>query len=374
MKWSWKIGQVAGIRVQIHATFAILLVWLGVRAWMDDPSPAAVLAGLVFVIAIFGCIVLHELGHALMARRFGIRTRDITLLPIGGIARLERMPTEPVQEWLVAMAGPAVNAAIAAIVALWLASTGAFPVMAPQSIEEVSLAEKLMWVNVMLLVFNLLPAFPMDGGRALRALLAIRLPYLRATRIAAGLGQAMALLFGALGLFANPFLVFIALFVWIGAAAEVSMVETRSALAGLRVADAMLTDFEVLAPQDRLARAIELTLAGSQKDFPVLEGGALRGVLSQDALVRGLSVHGESAQVDSVMAAPPLPLAAGAPAAEVLELLAGSRLLPVVDRGQLVGILTADNVFELLRFRGALETSGAAPISSSDLLGAPVPR
>lgn len=356
MKWSWKLGQIAHIEVRVHATFALLLVWLGVRAWSQEPGLASVTTGIAFVLALFGCIVLHELGHALTARRFGIRTRDITLLPIGGVARLERMPEDPIQEWLVAMAGPTVTAGIAA--GLWgaLQLAGSPPNLAPEHLADMSFAERLMWVNVALLVFNLLPAFPMDGGRALRALLATRLSSLRATRIAAGLGQAMALAFGALGLFLNPFLVLIALFVWIGAAAEVSMVETRTALGGLSVQDAMLSDFEVLSPRDPLRRAVALTLAGSQKDFPVLDGGELAGVLGQEALVRGLSEGGADAPVASVMTPAPEPLAARAPLARILEQLDGStRLLPVTDAGRFVGIVTADNVFELLRFRNALE-------------------
>jgi Zn-dependent protease len=366
MKWSWKIGEVAGIRVQIHATFAILLVWLAMRAWTDDPSFVAVFAGLAFVIVLFGCIVLHELGHALTARRFGIQTRDITLLPIGGVARLERMPEEPLQEWLVAMAGPAVNLVLAALLfaGLWLA--GNSPSEMTVDVADSSFAIRLMWVNVLLLVFNLVPAFPMDGGRALRAILASRLPYVQATRVAAGIGQAIALAFGALGLFTNPFLVFIALFVWIGAAGELSMVETRTALEGLCVSDAMLTDFDVLAPGDRLSRAVELTLAGSQKDFPVMEGASLRGVLTQDALVRGLSERGAGAAVAVVMLSVPQPLAVDRPVGEILDQVnSGARLLPVIDRGRLVGIVTADNVLELLRFRGALRAP--APVARGPL-------
>ncbi len=356
MRWSWQIGEIAGIRVQVHATFAILLGWLAIRAWRDEPTLLSVLDGVAFVLAIFACIVLHELGHALTARRFGIRTRDITLLPIGGVARLERMPDDPTQELLVSMAGPAVNAAIAALLWFGLTSLGTPPSLSPETLENLPFLDRLLWVNVVLLVFNLVPAFPMDGGRALRAMLAMRLSFVRATRIAAALGQTLAFAFGAIGLFSNPFLVLIALFVWIGAAAEVSAVETRSALAGLQASDAMLTDFEVLAPSDPLSRAVELTLAGSQKDFPVLEGDVLRGVLTQDALVRGLSARGAGAPVETVMLEAPQPLAARVPAEEALASLnAPARLLPVIDRGQLVGILTADNVLELLRFRAAVE-------------------
>jgi Zn-dependent protease len=383
-KWSLKIGSVAGIVIQVHATFAIIVVWLGLQAWTREPSLASVADGVGFVLALFACIVLHELGHALMARRFGIRTRDITLLPIGGVARLERMPEDPRQEWLVAMAGPAVTVLVAAVLFGALVLLGAPPGAASASgLGEAPFLERLMWVNVALAVFNLIPAFPMDGGRALRAILSMWMPAVRATRVAAGLGQAIALLFGAIGFFANPFLIFIALFVWIGAAAEVGLVETRAALEGVSVADAMLTDFETLRPGDPLARAVELTLAGSQKDFPVIEEGrdALLGVLTQEGLVRALSEGGPSAPVGPAMHPAPAGLSARVSLLEVLDRLdsSRSRLLPVMEGGVLAGILTADNVFELMRFRAALEAagkhragqSGPAPTRSLPAPGSP---
>jgi Zn-dependent protease len=359
MKWAWKIGRVAGIEVQVHATFAILILWLALRAWSQQKSPAAFAAEIAFVLALFGCIVLHELGHALTARRFGIRTRDITLLPIGGVARLERMPEDPKQEWLVAMAGPAVNVVLAALLFGGLALFGVHTGAAGPTLVEASFAERLMWVNVLLFAFNLIPAFPMDGGRALRALLAIRLPYVRATRVAAGLGQAIALLFGAVGLVANPFLIFIALFVWIGAGAEVGMVEVRHALAGIPVAHAMLTDFQAVAPDDPLSRAVQLTLAGSQRDFPVVAGGSLQGILTHEALVSGLAERGAGSRVASAMQPGPPAVGPNEPVERALARLEepGCRMLPVADSRGLLGILTSENVFELLRFRAALESS-----------------
>src|SRR6184192_3624591 len=245
MKWSWKLGSVAGIGLYVHATFFLLLAWVGVTYWLAGGSAAA-LDGIAFILALFACVVLHELGHALSARRYGIRTRDITLLPIGGVSRLERIPDDPRQEVWVSLAGPAVNVVIAAALYAWLALS--------QTSRPLSV-------------------LTMDGGRVLRALLAMRMDYVRATQVSAHVGQAMALVFGLLGLFTNPFLVFIAFFVWIGAAQEASMVQMRSALSGIPVSRAMLTDFHTLAPEDPAKRVLELILAGSQQDFPVVDGG-----------------------------------------------------------------------------------------------------
>jgi Zn-dependent protease len=221
MKWSWKIGEFRGIGVYMHATFLILIGFIVLSHWSAGSSVGKTLEGVGFILALFACVVLHEFGHALMAARYGIKTRDITLLPIGGLARLERMPDKPLQELWVALAGPAVNVVIAAALFVLLQFTSAWAPLEQLSVASGPFLQRLMVVNVILVVFNMLPAFPMDGGRVLRALLATRLEYTRATQIAASIGQSMALVFGFLGFFYNPFLMFIALFVWIGAARSI---------------------------------------------------------------------------------------------------------------------------------------------------------
>jgi Zn-dependent protease len=225
MSWSWRIGRIAGIDVYVHATFFLLLLWEAVRGYQAHGNPAEAVAGLVFILVLFGIVVLHELGHALAARGYGIRTRDIILLPIGGVARLERMPRDPWQELVVAIAGPAVNVVLAAGIYTGLALGRGLSTFGDSLRVGGGFLDRLFWVNVSLAVFNLLPAFPMDGGRVLRAALALRLDYVRATRIAATVGQGMALLFGLLGLLFDPFLVFIAVFIWLGAAVEVQQAE-----------------------------------------------------------------------------------------------------------------------------------------------------
>lgn len=235
MKWSWKIGTFAGIAVHMHATFLLLLLWIAVSHWMQSGSLLVTAVGVAFILSLFLCVVLHEYGHALTARRFGIATKDITLLPIGGIARLERMPDKPNQELWVALAGPAVNLVLAAGLALYLVVTDHFEPVGQIGFTHGMFLERLLLANLFLVGFNLIPAFPMDGGRVLRALMAKRTEYVRATRIAAAIGQGLAFMFGLLGLFTNPFLIFIALFVWIGASQEAAMVETKLALESVSI-------------------------------------------------------------------------------------------------------------------------------------------
>jgi Zn-dependent protease/CBS domain-containing protein len=357
MGWSLKLVTVAGIRVQIHFTFLIFMAWIVLRGVFQGQSADVTIGNTAFMLGLFGCVVLHEFGHALTAQRYGIRTKDITLLPIGGVARLERMPDDPRQELWVAIAGPAVNVVIAALLYAWFyVSRGGVDLSGQNIIVSGSLLEKLLLVNITLVVFNLLPAFPMDGGRVLRALLAMRMDYTRATQMAASLGQGIALIFGLIGFLYNPFLMFIALFVWIGAAQEASMVQMKSALAGIPVSAAMITDFQTLGPEDSLQQAIKLILAGSQQDFPVVDGGSVVGVLTRDALLRSLA-RGDGALVSEVMDRD----IRIADEAEMLQSAlqrlqeCACRTLPIVRDHQLVGILTAENMGEFLMIQAALE-------------------
>jgi Zn-dependent protease/CBS domain-containing protein len=367
MKWSIRLGRVLGIDVYMHLTFLLLLAWVAWTNFSDGRSIAAAAASVVFVLALFACVVLHEFGHALAARRFGIRTRDITLLPIGGLARLERMPDKPMQELWVALAGPAVNVAIAVVLAPLVLLGG--PGSEEVSITGGPLLPWLLQANVVLALFNLLPAFPMDGGRVLRALLATRMEYTQATQIAATVGQGMAFLFGFAGLFVfhNAMLVFIALFVWIGAAQEASMVQMRSSLGGIPVRRAMITDFRTLGPTSTLGDAIGLTLETMQKDYPVVEADQVAGMLLQSDLVRALAERAPATPVSEVMRRDFQRLEAREMLDAALARLreSGWPTLPVYDFGRFVGLLTMDNVVELLSFQSALRKG--APASSLDL-------
>jgi Zn-dependent protease len=323
----------------------------------------AIVEGVLFVLAIFGCVVLHEFGHALTAKRYGIRTRDITLLPIGGLARLERMPDDPKQELAVAVAGPAVNVVIAVILfgliqLLGLVDWSArFERLEPVYSGAGSFAYNLMVVNIFLVVFNMIPAFPMDGGRVLRGLLATRMEYVRATNIAASVGQFIAFVFGFIGLFYNPFLVFIALFVYIGAAQEAGMVQMKAALGGIPVDRAMLRHFQALSPRDPLQRAIDLTLSGSQRDFPVVEDGQVVGLLCQDDLMRALQQTPANEAVAGAMRTQYQQCEPGDMLESVFVRIQedGAHTVPVVRRGELVGLLTMENIGEMLRIQAAID-------------------
>jgi len=361
MRWSWKIGEFAGIGVYMHATFLLLIAFVLFGNMLAGGGLLAGLTSVAFIILLFASVVAHEYGHALTARRYGIKTRDITLLPIGGVARLERMPDKPIEELWVALAGPAVNVVIAAALVPVVLLTQGFDGLQNFSLTQGSILQRLLVTNLVLVGFNLLPAFPMDGGRVLRALLATRLEYTRATQIAASLGQAFAFLLGLFGLFGNPLLVFTALFVWIGAAQESSMTQMKSALDGIPVSRAMLTDFRTLSPDDTLARAADLTIAGTQQDFPVVDSFGVQGVLTRNDLIAALRQRGQQARVRDVMRRD----FAAADSSEMLESVSRRlqecqcHTLPVTHDGRLVGLVTMDNIGEFLMIQSALQKSTA---------------
>jgi Zn-dependent protease len=362
MKWQWKLGRFAGIDVYMHATFLLLIGWVGYSHWLMHRNWGEVLNGIGFILALFACVVLHEYGHALTARKYGIKTRDITLYPIGGVARLERMPDKPIEELWVALMGPAVNVVIAALLFAYLFLTNGLVPLTDLTIASGSFLERLLTVNISLVLFNLLPAFPMDGGRVLRSILAMRMEYVRATQIAANIGQGMAFLLGFIGLFSNSFLLFIAFFVWIGASQEASMVQMKNSVSGIPITRAMLTDFKSLSPRDTLSQVVALILAGSQHDFPVVDAnGKVAGILDRDSFMKALTEHGQSAPVMEFIRRD-LP---EVDSHEMIEMVltrlqeSGSKTLPVTHGGQLVGLITSENITEYLMIRSALRTASS---------------
>jgi Zn-dependent protease len=222
MNWNIKLGRWVGIDVYLHFTFVLLLAFIGVSHWLPEQSLGAWLVGVMFFISIFLCVLLHEFGHSLVARRFGIETNDIVMLPIGGVARLERMPDRPIHEFWIALAGPAVNVLIMVVLGCWLLLTKPFEPLSGLSMNRGSFAERLLIVNGFLIAFNMLPTFPIDGGRVLRSLLALKTDYAKATLIAGRTAQAFAIGFGLFGLTSDPFMILIAVFVWIGASQEMA--------------------------------------------------------------------------------------------------------------------------------------------------------
>ncbi len=358
MNWAWRIATIAGIDVRIHVTFLALLAWIAWSAYATTGTLAGAVDGVVLILLVFAIVVMHEFGHALMARRFGIKTRDITLLPIGGVASLERMPERPRDELLVAIAGPAVNVVLAVVLAGFALALG-LDLVPESAAEPMPMLVRLVWVNVMLAVFNLLPAFPMDGGRALRALLAMRLSDRAATRIAAQLGQAMALLFGIVGLFFNPVLIFIALFLWMGASGEAKLAEAKWVAHGVPVSAAMARAVVAIPVSATLAVPVQRTLDGFQRDFPVVDGpdGRVVGVLSREAILRGLATTGPETPVHTLMDGNPRLLHPYDNLEDAfMKLLSDNEPAPVVDdQGRLVGLMTSESLGEFLLVRTAID-------------------
>jgi stage IV sporulation protein FB len=352
MSWSISLGRIAGTEVRIHLTFFLLLAWFGIIAAARGGAPEAI-DSLAFIVAVFACVLLHEYGHVLTARYFGIATRDITLLPIGGVASIERMPEKPGQELLIALAGPAVNVVIAGLLfVVFGAALNPDRFAAAVANQDIDFATRLAIINVWLVLFNLLPAFPMDGGRVLRALLSYRLSRLRATQIAARIGQAAAFGLGFLGLFGNPLLIFIALFVFLAAGQESYAVEMNEATREVSAKHATITSFEKLDTSATVGEAVKLLLATTQREFPVTDGaGRLRGVLTKDGMIRALAATGPDTPVLDVMVRDVAVINSHAPLADAVSTLqtSGQPLIGVVDDDQrVVGIVTLENLAEYM--------------------------
>ena len=342
--WTWNLGRIAGIAIRAHVTLVLLLVWIAISYAVQGAGLAASAVGIALVIAVFAVIVVHELGHALVARRYGIGTRDIMLLPIGGISSLERMPERPSQELAVALVGPAINLAIAGLLWLGLVVThGTTDLRAATTIGG-AIATQLMWINVGLAVFNLIPAFPMDGGRGLRALLAMKLGHERATDIAAGLGKVFAVLIGISGLFYNPLLILIAIVVWMGASQERALAHLKATLHGVPVSAAMLTRVAAVSPEQRLEDAAAVMLSRGQSEVPVVDRGVAVGVLTRADVASALEHAGPEATVASAHPHDVVTVTPGEPLDAVLDRLRQSpdAVAVVVDHGTPVGMITAE--------------------------------
>jgi Zn-dependent protease/CBS domain-containing protein len=357
MGWSLTIGSVAGTAIRIHVTFLLFLAWIFGVSYVSGGAQAA-WNGLFFMVLLFLCVLLHEFGHIFTARRFGVTTPDVILLPIGGVARLERIPEKPSEEFLIAIAGPAVNVVIAAVlVAVAGVSLDPSHFGAIES-DKVSLAERLAIVNMFLALFNLIPAFPMDGGRVLRALLATRFGYVRATEIAASVGQATAFLLGFIGLFGNPLLIFIAVFVYLAAASEAHLVAIRAMSHGVPVTAAMMTEFATLTPDEHVDTAVETLLRTSQNEFPVVDGlGRPLGLLGRNDVIRALKERGPDAKVGDVMTGQMPTLGHRHCLDEAFRLLQekSAPAVGIVDAAErLIGLVTSATVGEMLMVHRAM--------------------
>ena len=360
MGGSFKILTIRGIDIKIHVTFFLILVYAAIVFGSAGRGIDGALFGIVATLLLFVCVVLHELGHSVVAQRYGITVRDITLWPIGGIARLEHMPDKPSQEFWIAIAGPAVNVVIVGVIFLVTRTLVSLQADLNLSaleqgmlrLELSSLLAYLFTTNLFLAVFNLIPAFPMDGGRILRALLASRMPYPRATAIAVGIGQNLALLAGLYGFLTGQFnLVVIAIFVYLGAGAEGQMVQVRNVLEDLKVRQAFTYRTESLDPNDRLTRAIDLTLSSFQSDFPVCENGQLVGMLTKTDVLSALQNRGSNAFVVSVMRKEFPTVSLDDSLFKAQQAMSENRIeaVPVLENGQFRGLVTLQDVDEVYR-------------------------
>jgi len=358
MSWSVNIGSVAGTAIRIHVTFLLLLAFFFLQGWAAAGSINDGVNSVVFVVLVFACVLAHEFGHIFTARAFGVETPDVTLLPIGGVARLARIPEKPSQEFLIAIAGPLVNVAIAVVLMAVTSTHLSAAHFAAVEYPKVSMIDRLAELNLFLAAFNMIPAFPMDGGRVLRALLAIRLGHVRATEIAATIGQWAAFGFGFLGLFYNPLLIFIAIFVYLAAASEAQMVSLRAMSRDVPVTAAMVTRFATLSPDEHIDAAVLTLLQTSQTEFPVIDGyQRLIGIVGRGEIIRALRELGPTAPVSDVMVKDIPTIERSHRLEEAFRLLQEKSVpaVGVVDfAGRLIGLVTTETVGEMLMVRKAL--------------------
>ena len=343
-RWSWQVGKLFGISIRVHATLLVMLIWIAFAAPIAGLGMRLGLAQGLLVVALFGCIVIHELAHALVARSFGCATREILLLPIGGLAQMERLPQRPPQELLVALVGPVANIAIAAMLAGVIAIAG-WSFATGQPTFAGSIVVPLFWSNIALAAFNLLPAFPMDGGRVLRALLATKLDRPRATRIAGTVGKVLAVGFVMIGLTQGAtMLAIIGAFVWLAATHESVTVAFSAMAARATVADAMHRDPHFVDAGTSIDDAAEQMVAEGQRELAVVEQGRVTGIVTITDLARHMTAprpHGAIASAmhrDVPIVAPTTPLDA------VLEPLDRRGIVLVGDRDAIVGMLTAEQL------------------------------
>ena len=357
MLWSINIGSIGGTVIRVHITFVLFLAWIAASSWFSGGATAAWYT-LAFMILLFACVVAHEFGHIAVARHFGVTTPTVTLLPIGGVAQLERIPEKPSEEFLVAIAGPLVNVVIAVLLIVVFGASLDAGSLAGVDKSTVSMIDRLAAVNLFLAVFNLIPALPMDGGRVLRAALASRLGYVRATEIAASIGQVLAFGLGFVGLFGNPLLLFIAIFVYLAASSEAQLVAMRAMSRDVPVAAAMMTQIALLAPDAHFNNAVDTLMRTSQSEFPVVDStGALVGLLSRADIIRGLKQLGPDGRVADAMTKDIPTISNRACLDEAIRLLQERRALAVgvVDAaGKFAGLISSETIGEMLMVRDAL--------------------
>ncbi|MFP4620500.1 MAG: site-2 protease family protein [Bacteroidales bacterium] len=362
MKYSLTLGRPFGIRISVHWTFLLIIAWIVFINLQQGLGLRDILYSVLFVLSIFVCVVLHELSHSLTARRYGIPTRSITLLPIGGVADLEKMPEDPRQELMVSVAGPLLNLAITLFLWIVLSTTGQLDLNPAnfQVINESNFLVILMFANLMLAVFNLIPAFPMDGGRVFRSLLAMKLPRDQATLVAMNIGKIFAFFIAIWGLYANPFLIFIAIFIYIGAQREYEMVKYTSVLTGYTVDDVLMHEYTPLHPHDTLKRAVDILLDGTEQRFIVTHDDRVMGVLTRNDIIEGLMKYDENTEVGKIMNPNVTVFQSSLSLEEAYETMRYQQITmaPVVDNDKVKGLIDMENINEFIMVRTAMRRTG----------------
>jgi Zn-dependent protease/CBS domain-containing protein len=357
MKFSLYLGKYKGIKVFIHWTFSILLLWIIIANARSGLALDDSIWSVIFILSIFFCVLLHEFGHALTAQKYGIQTKDIILLPIGGLARLEKLPEEPRQELYVALAGPLVNIVIFFLLSI-VVYLGGLEIdrLEENHLDKSTIVLYLASANLLLAVFNMLPAFPMDGGRVLRALLSIRMDRVRATQIAGSIGQLLAIGFVFFGLFYNPILVFIGIFIFLGAQAEVNHTTQTSFLKGFFVEDVVMSSFPIVAFDAPLSKAIEKLLDGQSTHFVVVKDDMAVGTLSRDDIIKGLQAHGDQVAIEAVANKTPLRLELHLPLEEAFKKMASenTKVALIFEQNHFMGLLDQENISEFIMVKNAI--------------------
>ena len=353
MKGSLKLGKIAGIGLFVHWTFSLLILFIVYTNYKAGQNSIQILWSVLFILCIFLTVFMHELGHALTAKKFGIKTKDITLLPIGGVAQLERLPEKPSEELMVAFAGPMVNIVLALITSLFISLPNTSQEMVSQLDNGVNAGNFFLnfyLVNIILAFFNLIPAFPMDGGRVLRALLSYKLERHQATKIAARIGQALAIGFVLLGFYYNPFLIFIGIFVFMGAQIESEYTESKYMLKGYKVRDVLMKQYPTIDYNETLETAVKLMLDSQNKHFLVTENGIPMGTLNREQIIAALAKKEGETKLSSIMDRELILLQADNLLEDVFELVYKNKstLMLVIDDNQLIGTLDTENLLEFI--------------------------
>ncbi|MFO8235546.1 MAG: site-2 protease family protein [Bacteroidales bacterium] len=356
LKYALKLGRPFGIQVSVHWTFLLIIVWVIFLNAQQGLPIGEIIFSVFFVLAIFVCVVIHELSHSLTARNYGITTKSITLLPIGGVADLEKIPEDPKQELAVSIAGPVSNLVIAFVLWLLINLTGDFNLQ-PESLQSVNSANffvVLTFANVMLAVFNLLPVFPMDGGRVFRSLLALKMPRDQATYIAMNIAKFLAVGLGLLGIFFNPFLIIIAIFIFLGAQREYEMIRFSSVLSGYTVKDILITEFTPLHPHDPIQRAVDILLSTPEQRFVVTEENKVKGMLTRNDIIHGLVNHESDEKIYLIMNQDVTCFNANTPLQKAYQTMytKGITMVPVIDTdNNLIGIIDMETINEFLMIK-----------------------